>query len=137
MPKLDNERHEAFCNEYIKHFNAVKAYQACYPDSKYNSARPSAVKLLTNDNIQQRLQELKEERAERVNITQDDVLKSILEIRDRCMEKYKLRENGALKANELLGKHLGMFKDKVEVDGKITWEMFIDQLRNDEPLDEN
>jgi len=124
---LKNLKHEAFCNEYIKHFNQVRSYMAAYPNASYDTARSKSSLLVTKDNIQQRISELLEERAERVKVTQDDVLSSILEIRDKCVQvepvyvmvngrktetgEYQFKENAALKANELLGKHLGMFRE--------------------------
>ena len=140
MAELENIKHENFCQEYIIHFNQTKAYQAGFPESSYNTARSAACALIATHSIQQRIAELLEERAERVKITQDDVLHSIIEIRDRCMMakpvyikdqfgklvesgEYQFKENGALKANELLGKHLGMF-NKIEIEGSIRTEPF-------------
>ncbi|MDG6310887.1 terminase small subunit, partial [Glaesserella parasuis] len=78
----------------------------------------------------------------RVNVTQDDVLKGLLEIISMSTGKQKITEtelskvdgsivpmdvekvcfepHAANKALELLGKHLGMFKDKVEVSADVT-----------------
>jgi len=81
------------------------------------------------------------ERAKRNEITQDEVINDLRELRDICMgrktitvtEVIKNAQAGtaepvevnvsafeptaANKALELLGKHIGMFKDKVEVSG--------------------
>ncbi|EQA94846.1 terminase small subunit, partial [Glaesserella parasuis 29755] len=91
----------------------------------------------SNVDIQEAIQEAQNKRAARVNVTQDDVLKGLLEIISMSTGKQKITEtelskvdgsivpmdvekvcfepHAANKALELLGKHLGMFKDKVDV----------------------
>jgi len=129
---LKNEKQEAFCQHYIITLNGAEAArQAGY---SVKTARTIGSKLLTKVDVQKRLDALIEERNERFEITQDDVLRDIEQVKDRCMasvpvqvwhpglEAYidKIDENGrtiyefqshsALKALELLGKHTGAFE---------------------------
>ena len=73
--KLENAKHERFCQEYIIDLNGAKAYERVY--GKVKVARVQACKLLTKVNIQARIAELKEIRSERIVITQDMVLKEL------------------------------------------------------------
>ena len=92
-----------------------------------------------------------DKRAKRVEVTQDYVLKNIIEIGQRCLQRdpvmigngkdrkqlteeivdprtgeeilaqvFQFDAQGALRAQELLGKHLKMFTDKVEHSGAVT-----------------
>jgi len=63
MGKLNNIKHEIFCNNVIKEKgNLVKAYSNTYPDSKYNTARSSASTLVqTIPTIKPRIHELLEQ----------------------------------------------------------------------------
>ncbi|MEG2268704.1 MAG: terminase small subunit, partial [Acinetobacter sp.] len=96
---------------------------------------------LTKPDIQKSIEEAQNKRAERTEITQDYVLGNIQKVVERCMQQeavmardgspllvegpegdlaclFEFKETGALKGLELLGKHLGMFKDKIEHTGK-------------------
>ena len=80
MAVLENERHEKFCHEYMKDLNLSQAYMRTYPDAKSESARRLGSKLLTNVDIQRRIQELMEARAKRMNISADAVIKRLADI---------------------------------------------------------
>ena len=54
-------KHEMFCQEYMSNgFNATKAYQAVYK-VEYKQAESNASRLMGNDKIKGRLDELKKE----------------------------------------------------------------------------
>jgi phage terminase small subunit len=74
--KLENAKHERFCQEYIIDLNGAKAYERTY--DKVKAARIQACKLLTKANIQERIAELKEIRSERTVVTQDMVVRELL-----------------------------------------------------------
>lgn len=80
MPKLDNDRHERFCNEYIKDLNATKAYMRTYPDAKLQTADANGSKLLGNTRLSDRVAELQEARAKRTQITQDKIIQQLANI---------------------------------------------------------
>jgi len=78
--KALSPQHDRFCREFIVDENAVRAYQRAYPNSGYESAKVSACELLTKPNIQVRIQELREERNKRLEISADRVLAEIAKL---------------------------------------------------------
>lgn len=75
-------------------------------------------------------------RAERVEVTQDYVLRTIVDTIERCKQaepvrgkdgeetgEYKFDSSAVLKGAELLGKHLKLFTDKTELSGSVTVEI--------------
>ncbi len=70
-----NEQIQAFCREYIIDFNgAQSAIRAGYSKK---TAVQQASRLLTNVNVQSKIQELINKRAERTEITADNVVKEL------------------------------------------------------------
>ena len=111
-PKL-TEKQRRFCEEYLIDLNATRAYKAAYPSAKKDStAAQNGSRMLRNAKVRDFIQELKQERENRVIVSQDDVLTAIQEIAFDDNEKAKDR----LKALELLCRHLGVFDHKDELD---------------------
>ena len=118
----------AFVDEYLIDLNATQAaIRAGY--SKKTAQRIGSENLL-KPVIQQAISSAQRKRAERTEITQDYVLSTIQQTIERCKQaepvynkdgdetgEYKFDSNAVLKGCDLLGKHLGMFKDKVELSG--------------------
>ena len=73
--KLDNDQHERFCQEYLIDLNQTKAAERAKYSKK--TARSKASQLFTKVNIQERIAELKEERAKRMEVTQDRILEEL------------------------------------------------------------
>lgn len=135
MSKLD-AREEKFCQEYLVDLNGTRAAkEAGYAPV---SAHVQSSRLLKKDKVQARLTELQTERQKRTGITQDYVLQGIKEATERCMQaRPVLNRKGepvfvensegdmvpawqfdafaALKGYELLGRHMKMFTDNVNV----------------------
>lgn len=80
MPKLENEDHERFCNEFIKDLNASKAYQRAYPEAKPTTARNGGSQLIAKQHISERIAELKEKREKRTQTSQDKVVQQLANI---------------------------------------------------------
>lgn len=128
MAKL-NAKQEMFCKEYLIDLNATQAaIRAGYSE---RTARVTASKLLTKANILARVKELKEKRADELELDAYWVLKRLKDISDRAMQaepvmefdytenklvetgEYQFDSTGANKATELIGKHIGMFDPKL------------------------
>ncbi len=135
-----------FVQEYLVDLNASAAMRRA--GYKTRNADVDAARLLVNPGIRAAIQEAMNARASRVQITADQVLQNIVDIGNRCMQRWpkmighgKERRQmtemvvtedgeevvahvfmfdsmGALKAQELLGKHLKLFTDKTEITGK-------------------
>jgi len=103
-----------FCKEYLIDQNATRAAKQVGYSEK--TAYSIGQRLLKKVEIKKELEKLQKGRLQRVEITADYVLNNIKTIGERCMNKKKFKEIGALKAQELLGKHLKLFTDKLEVE---------------------
>lgn len=134
MSKL-TPKQAKFVDEYLIDLNATQAaIRAGYSKKTAGQIGEQNLKKLE---IQKAIQEAQSNLSERTKITQDYVLSNLKKVVDRCMQAeavenaftvnadgemaqiYAFKENGALKGLELLGKHLGMFKEQVEHSGQI------------------
>ncbi|MBR1895399.1 MAG: terminase small subunit [Pyramidobacter sp.] len=107
-----------FVDEYLIDLNATAAaIRAGYSEK---NARIVAAQNLTKINIQQVLAKRLKDRQQRTEITQDYVLHNLKSLADRSMQFDDAPHmQAAIKANELLGKHLGMFREAVQMDGEL------------------
>lgn len=105
------DRQARFCEEYLIDLNATQAaIRAGYSEK---TAREQAAQNLSKLNIQEKIAELKAERSKRTEITQDSVIQELAAV--ARAEIKGVRAVDKLKALELLGKHLGMFVERYEV----------------------
>lgn len=106
---LENERHEKFCQELLAspEFSIKDAGAAAGYKHRQNSW--DVYKL---PQVQERIEYLKAMRMEELGIDQYFVAKNLKDIAKKALEEGEY--SPAIKANELLGKHMGMFSDKVE-----------------------
>ena len=117
MPEL-TEKQKRFVYEYLIDLNATQAaIRAGYsPKTAYSMGQ----RLLKKVEIQAAIQEAMSERQKRTEITQDKVLEEIGKVAFHDAADHSesdLKYSNKLKALELLGKHLGMFEDKLRVSG--------------------
>ena len=99
------DKQKQFCEEYLIDLNATQA--AIRSGYSKNSAKEIGCQHLTKLNIQEYIQELKNKRSERVQITQDDIARDLIEIKDACK---KLNPAVAIKALDQLAKHVGFYE---------------------------
>ena len=134
---LQEDREERFAQEYLKNPSIAAAGKvAGYAD------RSTSWRVFYRKHVQDRIKFLQEERAAELGIDAYYVLKNLKSITERCMQvepildkdglpvyvlgadqkyyaAYKFDATGATKANELIGKHLGMFKEDVKLSGNL------------------
>ena len=117
MPAKLTPKQKKFIDEYLIDLNATQAaIRAGYSEKTANRA---ASRLLSNVDFQVEVQKARLRQQERTEITADMVLKELATIALDDAADYsdsKLKYTNKLRALELLGKHLGMFTEKVSVD---------------------
>ena len=144
------KRYELFCQEYVVDYNGTQA--AIRAGYKEKSARQQASRLLASEEVLTRISELQKDQLDRLALSQDYVVLQLLETYKCCREPtpvmrydpstgemeetgmYQFDSKGALRALELIGKHLGMFSDKVHVSGSLNTGQLsnvLAQLRSD------
>lgn len=106
-------KQQMFVKEYLIDLNGSAAARRAGYSTK-NSDDLSA-QLLRKTHVASAIRIAMEDRAAKLDLTAEDVLHSILTIRGMAMAEKEFAN--ALKANELLGKHLKLFTDKTELSG--------------------
>jgi len=127
-----------FVEEYLIDLNATQA--AIRAGYSAKTAEVQGPRLLGNVRVAAAIRAAQDDRSDRVEITQDWVLSRLASVAERCLQAepvydrkgdrvmvetpdgdeapaFTFNAAGANGALGLLGKHLGMFKDKVEVAG--------------------
>lgn len=124
-------RQAQFVSEYLKDLNGTQAaIRAGYSEK---GARTEATRLLANADIAVAIEAAMSQRAERTQVTQDSVVRELRDIGFAQVQEDEYESDGStgrlvlkrgalryehkLKALELLGKHLGIFKERVEHTG--------------------
>lgn len=121
-------KQERFCQEYLIDLNATQAAIRAGYSEKTSGAIGG--ENLQKPEIKKRIQELIKEQEKRSGLTADKVINQIREILQTLRVKEEITDVqglktgkfrvyyshpiAALKASELLGKHLKLFTDKVE-----------------------
>lgn len=99
-----SDKQEMFCQEYmVNNFNATAAYKKVYGVSG-KQAESNGNRLIRNDKIKTRLDELKKETREYYQITKEELLNDLKDIKDR---NKGLRDQTAMKAIEIISKMNG------------------------------
>ena len=97
-------KHKAFCDEYLANgMNALQAYKSVYKVAD-KVAGASGVRLLDNVNVKEYLQQERQNLAKRLNITKEELLLDLQEIKN---SNKGIRDVTAMKAIELISKMSG------------------------------
>jgi phage terminase small subunit len=129
MTKELTDKQKRFCDEYLIDLNATQAAMRAGYSEK--TANEQGARLLANVSVQEYVQAKQKRLEKKTEISQEYVLVGFKKVFERCMQEeavtdkdgnfegvFKFEASGANKALEMLGKHLGMFKEKLEVGGK-------------------
>lgn len=111
-------RQAAFVREYLIDLNATQAaIRAGYSE---DTANQQGARLLTNVCVREAIDAGKAQRAAKVDLTAETVIRILL--KEATADDGPTCKTGRVKAAELLGKHLAMFTEasKVEVTGDVT-----------------
>jgi len=117
-----------FCKEYLIDLNAKQA--AIRAGYSYKTADVIGCENLIKPNVRYEIDRLQHIRAKKVELTAENILNDILNTRQSCKDNMIILTefgnkidsaaiNGRNRANELLGKHLKLFTDKIEHSGEI------------------
>lgn len=107
-----NARQQRFVDEYLIHGNGAKA--AANAGYAKEWAQQTATRLRSNALVRAKIEAAQAKRAVEVGITQQDVLRMLLETYTAASRANQYQ--AAVKAGELLGRHLAMFTDKVRLE---------------------
>lgn len=132
MPKLTDKQKE-FVRQYLVDLNATQA--AIRAGYSMKTAYRQGADLLQKTSIREAIEKAQAKRAQRVEVTQDYVLSNLVEVVERTMQRapvtnrkgeqatdeegravWTFDAKGANRALELLGKHLGIFTDKIRAE---------------------
>lgn len=128
--------------EYLVDLNAAQA--AIRAGYSARSAITTGSRLLTVGYISRAIEEAKSNRAERTELTADWVISRLKQVAERCMQPKPVKQfdfaerkmihrvdegtgellftmdaAGANRALELLGKHQGLFSERMKVEGEV------------------
>lgn len=132
---MTTEKQETFIREYMVDLNATQA--AIRAGYSPKTASEQGSRLLSNVKVRTRIDELISARKEKLELDAEWVLNRLMQVANQSMKaepvmkwdyesrsmvetgEYTFDSSGANKALELIGKHLAMFKDKVEHSGSV------------------
>lgn len=139
------KRQMRFIDEFCVDYNQTKA--AIRAGYKESNAASQASRLMKNPEVLTAIAEKQKELLESTCLSEEKVICQLQEVLNQCMAatpvmswdyeehcyaetgEYQFDSKGALKAIELLGKHLGMFnKDRNERDIQVKDDGFIEAL---------
>ena len=114
-PKTLTPKQELFIKEYLIDLNSTRAYKEVYKSSD-KTANTNWPKLLVNTGIQKKIQEKFNERAEKIDLNSEWVLRNLKETYEEARENKNY--SASIRWLELIGKHLWMFTEKIDVNAK-------------------
>lgn len=152
LPAKLTPRQARFVDEYLVDLNATQAaIRAGYSAS---SADVNGSRMLGNAKVVRAIAEKIEKRSQATSLTAEYVVNSLMEVAERCLQRrpvmvfdpversmvqatddegnhiWQFDSQGANRSLELLGKHLGMYTDKIRTSDE-TLESLCDFLRGE------
>ncbi|MFC1876233.1 terminase small subunit [Thermodesulfobacteriota bacterium] len=106
------EMQKAFVNYYLIHLSGKRAAIAAGYSEK--TAEQQASRLLSKVKIRSNIDARMKERAKRINLSQDKVLRDLEFTRLKALEAKHY--GTAVKCSELMGRHLGMWRDNILIE---------------------
>ena len=124
MKKVLTDRQSRFVDEYLKDLNATQAYIRIGGSAKTADVQgPRMLGLVRiRSEVDRRLANI----AKKSEITVESVLRMIIEDRQAAIDAGQF--NVAVKADELLGKHTGAFRERIELSGGLEIDVTLVQL---------
>lgn len=141
-----NAKRRRFVEEYLVDLNATQA--AIRAGYSAKTAKSTGQRLLTFDDVREAIKNAQAERSKRTELTMDYVIDGLQEVAERCLQRkpvlnmkgeqvqddegrdvWRFDSQGANRAFELIGKHLGGFVEKRHVDMNATINVFDDEQR--------
>ncbi len=143
-------KRQMFVREYLVDLNGTQA--AIRAGYSPNTAQEQASRLLSQDMVARAVAILTTQRQEKLEIDAEWVLKNLVEVSQRCLQKipvmtfdptaksmvqatdeegrdvWQFDSKGANQALQLIGKHIGMFSENINLNVKHSYE----QLKDDE-----
>lgn len=111
-------KQQRFVDEYLLDLNATAAYKRAGYEATGRSAENNASRLLGHAGVSMQIAAALKERSVRTQIDADTVLKNIARL---AQSAERASDYGAaLRGNELLGRHLKLFTDKIDLSGAVT-----------------
>lgn len=120
-------KQDMFVREYLIDLNATQA--AIRAGYSAKTANEQGARLLANVSVKAAIQAAMDKRAEDIGIDANYVINGVVKLIERCEQavqvldqdgeptgEWKFEGNTAMRGYELLGKHLKMFTDKIEID---------------------
>ena len=111
-----SEKHKAFCQEYIKDFNATQAYIRAGYKGNNDSLGNNACRLMGNDRIAQYIKSLVNQQAIKQEITVEWLLNE-LKAQYNIIKNEPKYSSSIDKKLEMFGKYLGLWIDKIKGEG--------------------
>ena len=118
------EKYKLLIDEwFVNGFNGTKAYKKFYPECTDETAAVNFSEILRITKVQEYLQSKHDNKQESAELTHKELVDNLKEIRDRCMQaepvldkmgqptgEYRFDSQAAIKAVDLLGKHIGLYE---------------------------
>lgn len=105
-------KQKRFCEEFIKDYNATKAYMRAY-EANYDTANAKAYKLVKNECVKAYLDKLEREVFEEMRINADHIATELAKL---AFNDSEISKKDKMKAIELLQKQLGLQQQKIQAD---------------------